>query len=350
MDCSLVQTPYLLKFNVEEFEGLDIAQYYVTVRLRKERQNTYHSSFLHSSNTFDSSAYLTADLSKSSFYPSNGQTAPQSIPRPLSKTSSVIFKLNDDVRQDQFAIQLMKLFQNVFNKTNLPLALRPYHVIPHRVLPNETFNNTGIENKGKIRGLLGGMIEVIPNAISRHQLGKTMECSLSQYFAIRYGGRYAYTGPDRILKMLEDKMDQLDNKIDDGNYERDSMSAVNEADFRERLSIGNSGSGLILPRHLPRLEGKQNSVIIADISAIDSQLHEKRFESSEDKGYRRYSAAQWEFLRSLAAYSLASFLLQVGTILQLAFNSDRLEIVYNACMNICRNICRNTCRNVFWVI
>ncbi|ETO10166.1 phosphatidylinositol 4-kinase, partial [Reticulomyxa filosa] len=42
---------------------------------------------------------------------------------------SVIFKSGEDMRQEQFAMQNIRLFQKIFQDAKLPLQLRPYSVV-----------------------------------------------------------------------------------------------------------------------------------------------------------------------------------------------------------------------------
>lgn len=42
---------------------------------------------------------------------------------------SVIVKANDDLRQEQFAMQLIKTFKNIWEEANLPLQLRTYNIL-----------------------------------------------------------------------------------------------------------------------------------------------------------------------------------------------------------------------------
>ena len=60
--------------------------------------------------------------------------------------------MNDDLRQDILALQVIKLFQKIFKECNLDLYVAPYRCISNR---------TGSDK------MLGGIIEVIPNSHSR---------------------------------------------------------------------------------------------------------------------------------------------------------------------------------------
>ncbi|ETO01602.1 phosphatidylinositol 4-kinase, partial [Reticulomyxa filosa] len=42
---------------------------------------------------------------------------------------SVIFKSGEDMRQEQFAMQIIRLFEKIFKDAKLPLQLRPYSVV-----------------------------------------------------------------------------------------------------------------------------------------------------------------------------------------------------------------------------
>eukprot|EP01117_Protostelium_nocturnum_P007910 TRINITY_DN2825_c0_g1_i1.p1 TRINITY_DN2825_c0_g1~~TRINITY_DN2825_c0_g1_i1.p1 ORF type:complete len:1936 (+),score=831.43 TRINITY_DN2825_c0_g1_i1:212-6019(+) len=78
-----------------------------------------------------------------------------------------IFKTGDDVRQDMLAIQIIDLFQRIFKTVGLDLFLYPYKVIATK--PD------------------CGLIEVVPNAVSRDALGKKLENGLYDYFVQKYG-------------------------------------------------------------------------------------------------------------------------------------------------------------------
>jgi phosphatidylinositol 4-kinase len=45
---------------------------------------------------------------------------------------SCIFKVFDDIRQDCLALQIIALFQEIFERHKLGLQLFPYHTLPNR--------------------------------------------------------------------------------------------------------------------------------------------------------------------------------------------------------------------------
>ncbi|KAJ2888022.1 phosphatidylinositol-4- kinase [Coemansia asiatica] len=81
---------------------------------------------------------------------------------------SAIFKVGDDCRQDVLALQLIAVFKNIFTSCGLDLYLYPYRVVA--TAPG------------------CGVIDFIPNSISRDQMGREKVNSLSDYFATRYHG------------------------------------------------------------------------------------------------------------------------------------------------------------------
>uniref|UniRef100_A0A7S0HF68 1-phosphatidylinositol 4-kinase n=1 Tax=Hanusia phi TaxID=3032 RepID=A0A7S0HF68_9CRYP len=91
------------------------------------------------------------------------------------KLISVIVKSRDDLRQEQFAVQLITLFQQIFKKANLPVWLQPYQVLA-----------TSAD---------AGLIQVVTDTISLHGLKKKLsggergakQANLSRYFEQRYG-------------------------------------------------------------------------------------------------------------------------------------------------------------------
>lgn len=81
---------------------------------------------------------------------------------------SAIFKVGDDCRQDVLALQLIAMFKNVFTQLGLTLYLFPYRV---------TATAPGC-----------GVIDVVPNATSRDEMGRAQVNDLLEYFIDKYGG------------------------------------------------------------------------------------------------------------------------------------------------------------------
>lgn len=82
-------------------------------------------------------------------------------------TEAAIFKVGDDCRQDVLALQVLSLLKKQFNSAGLSLNLVPYNVVP-----------TGYEC---------GVIEVVPNAKSRAQLGQLTDGGLFEIFQREFG-------------------------------------------------------------------------------------------------------------------------------------------------------------------
>ena len=93
-------------------------------------------------------------------------TSPPSFPQ------ACIFKVGDDCRQDALALQIIQWCKTIFALHSLPLYLYPYRVLPNR---------TGED------GLIGGIIECVPSAQTRDEIGKATGSSLKQYFISKYG-------------------------------------------------------------------------------------------------------------------------------------------------------------------
>lgn len=88
-------------------------------------------------------------------------------PQYEEKWLSAIFKVGDDCRQDVLALQLISMFRTIWMNAGLDLFVFPYRV---------TATAPGC-----------GVIDVLPNSISRDMLGREAVNGLYQYFITRFG-------------------------------------------------------------------------------------------------------------------------------------------------------------------
>lgn len=87
--------------------------------------------------------------------------------RTFETWQSAIFKVGDDCRQDILALQLIAAFRGIFNNVGLDVYVFPYRV---------TATAPGC-----------GVIDVLPNSISRDMLGREAVNGLYEYFVSKYG-------------------------------------------------------------------------------------------------------------------------------------------------------------------
>lgn len=80
---------------------------------------------------------------------------------------SAIFKVGDDCRQDVLVLQIIAAFRGIFNNVGLDVYVYPYRV---------TATAPGC-----------GVIDVLPNSISRDMLGREAVNGLYEYFVSKYG-------------------------------------------------------------------------------------------------------------------------------------------------------------------
>ena len=81
---------------------------------------------------------------------------------------SAIFKVGDDCRQDVLALQMIAAFRGIFDHVGLDVFVYPYRV---------TATAPGC-----------GVIDVLPNSVSRDMLGREAVNGLHDYFVSRFGG------------------------------------------------------------------------------------------------------------------------------------------------------------------
>ncbi|KAK5460850.1 Phosphatidylinositol 4-kinase stt4 [Exophiala xenobiotica] len=92
-------------------------------------------------------------------------------PRTYEVWQSAIFKVGDDCRQDVLALQMIAAFRGIFNSVGLDVYVFPYRV---------TATAPGC-----------GVIDVLPNSISRDMLGREAVNGLHDYFVTKYGGEHS---------------------------------------------------------------------------------------------------------------------------------------------------------------
>src|SRR6201995_1692085 len=121
------------------------APYMATFRIRKEKEKD--------------------DESGEMLIKTNGKTA--SSKDTYEVWQSAIFKVGDDCRQDVLALQLIAAFRGIFHNVGLDVYVNPYRV---------TATAPGC-----------GVIDVLPNSISRDMLGREAVNGLYDYFKSKYG-------------------------------------------------------------------------------------------------------------------------------------------------------------------
>lgn len=142
------------------------APYMATFRIRKQRQGS----------TDDDEDTKTTQNKQVTQRPAHERsTSAMSAPTiqdPNSSTyeiwQSAIFKVGDDCRQDILALQMIAAFRGIFNSVGLDVYVYPYRV---------TATAPGC-----------GVIDVLPNSISRDMLGREAVNGLHDYFLTKYGG------------------------------------------------------------------------------------------------------------------------------------------------------------------
>jgi len=127
------------------------APYMATFRIRKERQDDMEATedqLARVNNSSDAREANTYDV-----------------------WQSAIFKVGDDCRQDVLALQMIAAFRGIFHHVGLPVYVFPYRV---------TATAPGC-----------GVIDVLPNSISRDMLGREAVNGLYDWFISKFGSEDA---------------------------------------------------------------------------------------------------------------------------------------------------------------
>lgn len=96
-----------------------------------------------------------------------GETGQAPVENTIETWQSAIFKVGDDCRQDVLALQMIAAFRGIFHDVGLDVYVFPYRV---------TATAPGC-----------GVIDVLPNSISRDMLGREAVNGLYEYFVSKYG-------------------------------------------------------------------------------------------------------------------------------------------------------------------
>ena len=129
------------------------APYMATFRIKKNRGNMDETDQM---------------LGKTNRNENTGANDPVTLESTYEVWQSAIFKVGDDCRQDVLALQMIAAFRGVFNNVGLDVYVYPYRV---------TATAPGC-----------GVIDVLPNSISRDMLGREAVNGLYDYFVSKYGG------------------------------------------------------------------------------------------------------------------------------------------------------------------
>ncbi|KAK2789085.1 phosphatidylinositol-4- kinase [Emmonsiellopsis sp. PD_33] len=138
------------------------APYMATFRIRKTKKNEENGNGNGAIVENHSHAGQNADESALQSTNSQGSETTYEV------WQSAIFKVGDDCRQDVLALQMIAAFRGIFTSVGLDVFVYPYRV---------TATAPGC-----------GVIDVLPNSISRDMLGREAVNGLYDYFTSKYGG------------------------------------------------------------------------------------------------------------------------------------------------------------------
>lgn len=110
----------------------------------------------------------------------------------VSKTfdtwQSAIFKVGDDCRQDVLALQIIAMHKNIFTSLGLDLLVTPYRVIATGPGVSSGRWPSLVASKLTLWTLSQcGVIDVVPNATSRDEMGRAKVNDLRSFFVIKHG-------------------------------------------------------------------------------------------------------------------------------------------------------------------
>lgn len=103
--------------------------------------------------------------------------------KPITKLQSAIFKVGDDCRQDVLALQLINCCKNIWLEIGLDVYVFPYRV---------TATDGGC-----------GVIDVLPNSISRDMLGREAVNGLYEWFVSKFGSENSTTFETARLNFIK---------------------------------------------------------------------------------------------------------------------------------------------------
>jgi len=104
---------------------------------------------------------------------------------------SAIFKVGDDCRQDVLALQIIAMHKNIFNSLGLDLLVTPYRVTATGPgVRSPQFSQlccSHVTHSSTLFLPQCGVIDVVPNATSRDEMGRAKINDLLSFFTMKYG-------------------------------------------------------------------------------------------------------------------------------------------------------------------
>jgi len=142
------------------------APFMATFRIRKERMDEINEQISHHAGPSKTLA-VTGPTNLHRATSSVSSSALQNSSTHYELWQSAIFKVGDDCRQDVLALQLVSVFRSIFASIGLDVYVFPYRV---------TATAPGC-----------GVIDVLPNSISRDMLGREQVNGLYEWFVSHFG-------------------------------------------------------------------------------------------------------------------------------------------------------------------